>query len=109
MRVTILGGAFYWSIPRHSVNMRWLLFPTVGGMREYRTIAAATLYALSIIARYMPSAPRRIEGGDEDQYLLLSGRHWQFRSGFFPNISLQASQVRPFTRHNPEVGWRDSA
>jgi hypothetical protein len=40
-------------------------------MRQYRTIAAAALYALSIMVRYMPSAWRRIEGGDEDQYLAL--------------------------------------
>ena len=48
-----------------------LLFPTVGGLREYRTIAVMTLYALSIMVRYLPSAWRRIEGGDEDQYLAL--------------------------------------
>ena len=48
-----------------------LLFPTVSGLRRYRTIAVATLYALSIMVRYMPSAWRRIEGGDEDQYLAL--------------------------------------
>lgn len=48
-----------------------LLFPTVGGLREYRAIAAVTLYALSIMARYMPSAWQRIEGGDEDQYFAL--------------------------------------
>ena len=29
------------------------------------------LYALSILARYMPSAWQRIEGGDEDHYLAL--------------------------------------
>ena len=48
-----------------------LLFPTVGGLWRYRTIAVMTLYALSIMVRYMPSAWRRIEGGDEDQYLAL--------------------------------------
>ena len=36
-----------------------------------RTTTAATLYALSILARYMPSAGRRVEGGDEDQHLAL--------------------------------------
>ena len=45
--------------------------PTLGGLREYRTIAAVILYALSIMARYLPSAWRRVEGGDEDQYLAL--------------------------------------
>ena len=48
-----------------------LLFPTVGGIQQYRTIAMVTLYALSIMVRYMPSKWRRIEGGDEDQYLAL--------------------------------------
>lgn len=48
-----------------------MLLPSVGGMTEYRTIATTTLYALSIMARYMPSAWRRIEGGDEDKYLAL--------------------------------------
>ena len=48
-----------------------LLFPTVGGLREYRAIAAVTLYALSIMVRYMPSAWWRVEGGDEDHYLAL--------------------------------------
>lgn len=48
-----------------------LLFPTVGGIWQYRTIAVVTLYALSIMVRYLPSAWRRIEGGDEDHYLAL--------------------------------------
>ena len=48
-----------------------LLFPTVGGICHYRTIAVVTLYVLSIMVRYMPSKWRRIEGGDEDQYLAL--------------------------------------
>ena len=61
-------------LPTHSSPFRnspTLLFPTVGGLREYRTIAAVTLHALSIMARYMPSAWGRVEGGDEDQYLAL--------------------------------------
>lgn len=61
-------------LPTHSSpfgNSPALVFPTVGGAREYRTIAAVTLYALSIMVRYLPSAWRRIEGGDEDQYLAL--------------------------------------
>jgi len=48
-----------------------LLFPPVGSICQYRTIAVVTLYALSIMVRYMPSAWRRIEGGDEDQYFAL--------------------------------------
>ena len=74
-RVDHAGHDIWWTvIPTHSSPFRsgpTLLLPTVGGIREYRTIAAATLYALSILARYMPSAWRRIEGGDEDQYLAL--------------------------------------
>ena len=74
-RVDHAGHDVWWTaLPIHSSPIRndpTLLFPTVGGLREYRTIAAVTLYALSIMARYLPSAWRRIEGGDEDQYLGL--------------------------------------
>ena len=74
-RVDHAGHELWWTVlPTHSSpfgNGPTLLFPTVGGLREYRTIAAVTLYALSIMARYMPSAWQRIEGGDEDQYLAL--------------------------------------
>jgi hypothetical protein len=48
-----------------------LLSPVVGGLSDYRTVAFVTLYALSIMARYMPSAWRRIEDGNENQYLAL--------------------------------------
>ena len=48
-----------------------LLFPTIGGLREYRTIAVVTLYTLSIMARYMPGAWQRIKGGDHDHYFVL--------------------------------------
>ena len=74
-RVDHAGHDVWWRVlPTHSSPFRQsptLLFPTVGNLREYRTIAAVTLYALSIMARYMPSAWRRIEGGDEDQFLAL--------------------------------------
>ena len=74
-RVDHAGHDLWWTVlPTHSSPFRnspTLLFPTVGGLREYRVIAAVTLYALSIMARYMPSAWRRVEGGDEDQYLAL--------------------------------------
>ena len=66
-----IGGG---SSPTHLSPFRdghTLLFPTVGGLWQYRTIAAATLYALSIMVRYMPSAWQRIEREDEDQYLAL--------------------------------------
>ena len=66
-RVDHVGHELWWKVlPTHSSpfgNSPTLLFPAVGGLREYRTIAAVTLYALSIMARYMPSAWRRIEGG----------------------------------------------
>ena len=74
-RVDHVGHDLWWRVlPTHSSpfgNSPALLFPPVGGLQEYRTIAAVTLYALSIMARYLPSAWRRIEGGDEDQYLAL--------------------------------------
>ena len=74
-RVDHASHDLWWTVlPMHSSpfgNSPARLFPTVGGLREYRTIAAVTLYALSIMARYLPSAWRRIEGGDEDQYLAL--------------------------------------
>lgn len=74
-RVDHAGHDVWWSVlPTHSSpfgTRSTLLLPTVGGLRDYRTIVAVTLYALSIMARYMPSAWRRIEGGDDDQYLAL--------------------------------------
>ena len=74
-RVDHAGYDVWWmALPTHSSPFRTdstLLFPTVGGLREYRTIATVILYALSIMARYLPSAWRRVEGGDEDQYLAL--------------------------------------
>lgn len=74
-RVDHAGHEVWWDVlPTHSSpfsHRTTMLFPSVGGMREYRTISTATLYALSIMARYMPSAWRRIEGGDEDKYLAL--------------------------------------
>ena len=74
-RVDHAGHDVWWAVlPTHSSPFRTdptLLFPTLGGLREYRTIAAVTLYALSIMTRYLPSAWRRVEGGDEDQYFAL--------------------------------------
>ena len=74
-RVDHDGHDLWWTVlPTHSSpfgNSPALIFPTVGDARDYRTIAAVTLYALSIMVRYLPSAWRRIEGGDEDQYLAL--------------------------------------
>ena len=74
-RVDHAGHDLWWTVlPTHSspfTNGPTLIFPTVGGIRAYRTNAAVTLYALSIMVRYMPSAWRRIEGGDEDRYLAL--------------------------------------
>ena len=74
-RVDHAGHDVCWKVlPTHSspfAQSPTLLIPTVGNLREYRTIAAVTLYALSIMVRYMPSVWRRIEGGDEDQYLAL--------------------------------------
>lgn len=74
-RVDHAGYNIWWDVlPTHSSpfgHKTTLILPTIGGIREYRVIAAATLYALSIMARYLPSAWRRIEGGDEDQYFAM--------------------------------------
>ena len=74
-RVDHAGHDTMWPVlPTHSSpfgNSPALLFPTIGGLREYRTIAVVTLYALSIMARYMPGAWQRIEGGDHDHYFVL--------------------------------------
>lgn len=74
-RVDHIGHDYWWMVlPTRSSPFKsgsTLIFPTVGRIREYRTIAAVTLYALSIMVRYMPSAWRRVEGGDQDQYLAL--------------------------------------
>ena len=74
-RVDHVGFDIWWKVlPTHSSPFGkgpTILMPTVGDLRDYRAIAAVTLYALSIMVRYMPSVWRRIEGGDEDQYLAL--------------------------------------
>ena len=74
-RVNHEGHGLWWDVlPTHSSPFREgkaLLLPNVAGLREYRVIAAVTLYALSIMARYMPSAWQRIEGEGEDLYYAL--------------------------------------
>lgn len=74
-RVDHVGQDIWWNVlPTYASPFgknSTLLLPTLGNMRDYRLIAATTLYALSIMVRYMPSAWRRIEGGDEDQYYAL--------------------------------------
>ena len=74
-RVDHAGLDHWWmALPIHSSPFgsgQMLLFPTMGGVREYRTIATVTLYALSIMVRYMPGTWRDIEGGDQDHYLAL--------------------------------------
>ena len=74
-RVDHVGHDNMWTVlPTHSSpfsNGAVLVFPTVGRTREYRTIAAVTLYSLSIMARYLPRTWRSIEGGDQDHYLAL--------------------------------------
>lgn len=46
-----------------------LVMPVIGGVNDYRAVALAILYALSILVRYMPGSWRRVEGGDWDQHL----------------------------------------
>ncbi len=75
-RVDHAGHDYFWTVlPTYNSpfnnSIALLLLPTVGGLQQYRTIAVVTLYALSIMVRYMPSKWRRIEGGDEGQYLAL--------------------------------------
>jgi hypothetical protein len=48
-----------------------LIMPVLGGVSEHRIISVVTLYALSILVRYMPSAWRRVEGGNWDEHLAL--------------------------------------
>lgn len=48
-----------------------LVIPVIDHIAAYRVNAVIVLYALSIVVRYMPSAWRRIEGGDWDEHLSL--------------------------------------
>jgi hypothetical protein len=74
-RVDHSGQDLGWNVlPVHSSpfgKRGMLLLPIIGDLSDYRAVAVVTLYALSIMARYMPSAWRRIEDGDENQYLAL--------------------------------------
>jgi len=70
------AGREYWYevLPVHHSPFKkgsTLILPVIGGMSEFRTVAVITLYALSILVRYMPSAWRRVEGGDWDEHLSL--------------------------------------
>lgn len=70
------SGYKYWHqvLPLHNssfVESGSLIFPVLGGVFEYRALSLTILYALSILVRYMPSAWRRVEGGDWDQHLAL--------------------------------------
>lgn len=69
-------GFDYWheALPLHHSSFfqgNALILPVLGGIYEYRAISLSLLYALSILVRYMPSAWRRVEGGDWDQHLAL--------------------------------------
>jgi hypothetical protein len=66
----------YWfeALPIHRgpfENSGALILPPLSDFNEYRVIAMAVLYALSILVRYMPRTWRRVEGGDLDQHLAL--------------------------------------
>ena len=93
-RVDHAGHDRFWKVlPTHTSpfgNSPALLFPTVGGIRCYRTIAAVALYALSIMVRYMPSAWRRIEGGDQDHYLALVKTSLEVWERMLPEHFLQS-------------------
>ncbi len=69
-------GYNYWFevLPIHRSpfeNSGALILPPLGDLYEYRVVAMAVLYALSILVRYMPRTWRRVEGGDLDQHLGL--------------------------------------
>jgi hypothetical protein len=74
-RVDHAGHKFWYeALPLHHSPFRaspTLILPVITGISEYRTVATATLYALSIMVRYMPSSWRRVEGGDWDEHLAL--------------------------------------
>ncbi len=48
-----------------------LIEPLYGGVTEFRSIALALLYGLSIVVRYRPSIWRRVQEGDLDQFRAL--------------------------------------
>lgn len=69
-------GFDYWHnvLPVHHspfTDSGTLILPALAGVSEYRAIALVVLYALSILVRYMPSAWRRVEGGDWDHHSAL--------------------------------------
>jgi hypothetical protein len=66
--------AWYEALPLHHspfLQSQSLIVPVFMHPTPYRVNALVILYALSIVVRYMPSAWRRIEGGDWDQHLAL--------------------------------------
>ncbi len=69
-------GFEYWhqALPIHHspfIQNGALILPSFGVVSEYRALSLVLLYALSIVVRYMPSAWRRVVGGDWDQYLTI--------------------------------------
>lgn len=48
-----------------------LILPLFGSITEFRVIALALLYGLSIVVRYRPSIWRRVQEGDLDQFKVL--------------------------------------
>jgi len=69
-------GHNYWheALPLHRsafLGSTSLIFPGLIGAGRYRVLAFATAYSLSIIVRYLPSAWRRVDGGDWDHYRAL--------------------------------------
>jgi hypothetical protein len=70
------AGFDYWHdvLPIHHspfTESGTLILPALAGVSEYRAISLVVLYALSILVRYMPSAWRRVEGGDWDHHSAL--------------------------------------
>ena len=110
-RVDHAGHDIWWSVlPTHFSAFRQsptLILPTVGGLWEYRTIAAVALYALSIMARQMPSAWRRIEGGDEDQYLALVRASLTIWERLLPEQFLENIAGEKVRTTQPGSFWRE--
>ncbi|QYD71130.1 hypothetical protein KZJ38_21465 [Paraburkholderia edwinii] len=67
-----------------------LILPVLAGIHEYRAICLVILYALSILVRYMPSAWRRVEGGDWDQHSALIVRMLEVFERMLPQEFLES-------------------
>lgn len=74
-RIDHIDFDYWWEallIHRSPIGTRTsIILPPLAGIAHYRVLSFAALYALSIAVRYMPGMWRKIEGGENDQYLAL--------------------------------------